>query len=552
MIAWIKLHFKAILYFFFGLLLFIAVGLWVYISYYYEDLLNRFAIPKLQEAALTATNGNYRLKLGSVSYHHHTVWLRGFDLYRVRYTAGEKGIAVKRVLIDSVEFTGVNIWKIILGKGLTMTSLQMQSPKIFITDLSKEKPTPVDVNRDSVKLVSSMPRKLPVISFDSISLRDMQLYLIDRQYPRDPPSFKGINFKLTDFYFNSETKAAQPVLFSKRADISIPSVKYPVGNGNYSLEFKNLRGNSKDSIITVDHFGIVSNYSEDAFAARQKYASPMLNFTFDGIRIEGINFVSSFSKANIVLRKFSASSWMIDSYEDRRRPANPNPPPAVMPNEVISSVPIKIDIGTIALSGGKIKIRERTAAGAGQLGFDRAAISISPLTKDTLSPRYHKPSVISMSAYFVGQALLRATAIYPLYEKTLNLDLHATLGSFDATKLNTWLVPFERLQVQSGIVRSGKIDMNIRAGTATTRVTPVYDNFEAKILSKIPGQPTSLMEKIETIVAEAFILHDGNPNKSGELKTAITSVARTRNQEFLQFIWIALRKSLGQVVGGFQ
>src|SRR5205085_6742693 len=100
MLNWLKLHHRPIAYFFVALVLFAVVGAWVMFTYYYEDILNTYAIPKLQEAALSATNGKYRLKLGHISYRNQIVWVKGFDLYRVKYEAGDKGIAMKRVVID--------------------------------------------------------------------------------------------------------------------------------------------------------------------------------------------------------------------------------------------------------------------------------------------------------------------------------------------------------------------------------------------------------------------------------------------------------------------
>jgi hypothetical protein len=547
---WLRLHFKAILYFFIALILFFGVAGWVFLTYYYEDLLNTYAVPKLEEAALTATNGYYRLKLGRISYHDHTVWCKQFDLQRVKYDSGARGIAVKRVLIDSLKFSGVSLFKFVLGRALAMTSLQMDSPQVFMTDLAQEKPTPKDLTADSIRIVNAPPKKLPLISFDSISLREIRLYLADRPNVTDRPSFKGIHFLLTNFIFNSETKESQPVLFSKRADIWIPDVKYSIGDGNYSLEFKNLHGDSEDSLITADHFGYVPNYSEEGFAARHKYAQSRLDFRTDGVRFEGVNFVSSFSKADLIFRKFYVSSWSFDSYKDYRRPEDPNPSAATMPNELVSALPVKIDVDSFILRNGRIKIREQDADEAGSLGFEQANLIISPISKDTMSKNYKKPAAIWMSASFLGAPLV-ATATYPLHEKNFNLDLHATMGSFAGTKLNSWLVPLNRLEISTGSLTSGKIDMSIRSGSATTSVLPIYDNFEISILAQKKGQSQSVMDKIKTFVAETFIVHDGNPGKSG-LKTGVTTLAHTPDEEFMQFIWYAIRKSLGQVIGGFQ
>ncbi len=544
-----KLH--AVAYILVGFLLFIGIAAWVFFSFFFEDLLNTFAVPKIEEAALTATHGVYHLKLGRISYNHHKILCAGFDLQRVRYDSGAQGTAVKRVYIDTVEFTGVNLWRMFWSKTLAMTSIQMDSPRVYMTDLSKEKPSLRDPAADSLRIVKSAPINIPIISFDSIALRNISLYLPDRLNPGDEPSFKGISFRLTDFYFNSKTKEAQPVLFSKRVDLAIPDAKYPAGDGTNSLEVKNLRGNSVDSLITVDKIAFEPNFSESAFAEKYKYAKSRLNFRCNGIRIEGINFVSSFSNGNIVFRKFTTNTWFLDTYEDRTRPADPHPPRAMMPNELISDLPIKIDIDSIIFKDGEIRVRERKAGSPGTLGFTHAHLTISPISKDTLSPRYKKPAVIMASAYFLGQALLKTTATYPLHEKNFDMNLKATLGAFSVEKLNSFLIPNERIEITGGEVQSAGINMAIHSGVSTTTVTPLYSGFKIKVLPKDPNAKPGLMEKLKTFIAKTFVLDSSNPDDN-KLLPGTTSLVRTPNMEFMQFIWLSLRKSLGKVVGGFK
>jgi hypothetical protein len=224
----------------------------------------------------------------------------------------------------------------------------------------------------------------------------------------------------------------------------------------------------------------------------------------------------------------------------------------MLPNEIISGLPVKVDIDSIVMNNGKIRIRERKGAESGSLGFDHARIILSPISKDTMSPRYLKPSVISFSALFLGEAPLHATFTYPMHQKDFNMDVHATVGSFAVNKLNTWLVPMERLEVNNGILENGKIDMTVRSGNATTTVVPVFKDFKIKVLAKDPNKKPGLMEKIETFVARLFVVEDENPGESGNFKVGVTTTTRTKDEEFLQFVWAAVRKSLGSAVGGFQ
>ena len=542
--------FHATIYIIAGFFFFIAIGGVVFFAFFYENFLNSYAIPKLEEAVRTATHGVYNLKLDRITYRHFKVYCIGFDLQRVRYKKNAQGTAVKQVIIDTVEFTGVNIWKILWHNSLSMTSIQMDSPKIYMTDLSKEEATLPDPAADSLLLLPSTI-KIPTISFDSIALRDIRLFLPDRSGIKDIPSFRGIFLRLNDFYYNSETKEGNPVLFSKRADIAIPDILYPVGDGTYSLEFKNLRGNSEDSIITVEKFALKPNYSERDFA--DKYLHPMerLDFRCADIRLDGVNFVSFFSNANIVFRKFIANSWSIDSYEDRTKPEDPHPEVSPMPNDLFNLLPIKIDVDSIVFRNGEIKVRERKGGAIGYLEFTHTFVGFSPISKDTLTAHFEKPTEITFSTYFLGDALLNGTATYWLYKKKFDMNLHATIGSFAISKLNTYLIPLERLKITGGEERKAEINMVIRSGIAKTSIIPVYSGFRVNMLPKNPNIKSGITDKVKTFIAKSFILDEENPDE-GKLIVGVTTHPRDSHDAFMQFIWESLRKSLGKVVGGFK
>ena len=133
------------------------------------------------------------------------------------------------------------------------------------------------------------------------------------------------------------------------------------------------------------------------------------------------------------------------------------------------------------------------------------------------------------------------------------MDVHATVSGFDAKRLNTWLVPFERTQIQDGSLDSGIIEMKIRNGNNTTLVLPRYRNFKMKVLPQDTSKSGGVTESFKSFIANSLIVRSDNFDKPGKpAMSATTTSQRTPDEELMQFIWLSLRKSLGQVVGGFQ
>jgi hypothetical protein len=543
---------KKILYSLAGLVLLIAVSGWIFFTFYLEDTLNSYAIPKLQEAARTATHGRYGLTMGRITYSGGSFFCKDFILQRTGYDSSEHGNVIKRISIDSVRFVGVSWWDAIWGHDMRMGSVEMNTPKIYFANAEKELETQSALTPSPSPEVSGVEsKKLPIISFDSIVLKDISIFLPERYHAGSLASFSDIQLKLTNFLLDSKTLAAQPLLYSERVDFSMAKASYPLDDSEYSIEFRNIRGSFSDSLLEIDSFAYSPKYSKQAIADRHRYVAPRLDLHCNNIHVRAINFVDLIAGTNVTFRSCIADTWSLDFYSDRRKPDDPHPPNAVLPNDLVRSIKIPVNVDSLILSSGNIHWGERwPGMEAGTLTFSHARIAISPFCTDSLNSRCTESTQIAVSALFLGEAKVTGVAVYALHDKAVNFDIDANVGPFSAVKLNTELIPIERLEVTGGGVNSGIIHMKVRDGFATTSVLPVYHDLKIKVLAKGAKESSGIMEWIKTFAANTFAIHGDNlATDKKKAITGVTSLKRKKDQEFMQFAWLAMKKSLGKVIG---
>ncbi len=478
----------------------VAIAIWVFLSFYFEGTLNTYAVPKLTEAVRTATHGKYTLTMGRISYAARTVFCKNFVLTRTGYDSSEHGNTLMKLSIDSVRFVGVNWWDAVLDRDLQMTAVEMNTPKIYMTDIDSEHGTLKYLPMDTSKKSSLSLKKLPVISFDSIVLRDMDVYLPGRSNAGGAPSFRDIQLKLTNFLLDEKTRISQPFLYSKHVDFSMPGFTDTMVGGDYALELRNIRGSVSDSLITIDTFAYRPLYSKEEFPLRHPYVQPRLDFRCFAVGLHGFNFAKLISSANLTFQTCVAASWSFDFYCDKRRPANPHPPDAVLPNDLVRSIPISIDVDSVILNHGNIHWGERWAGSIepGTLTFKDTRIAAYPFCTDTLDPRFAKGTEISFRSLFLGESPVIGLVLYQLHDKALNCKIDATVGTLHAVKLNSELIPNERIEVTDGIATHGIVRMNIKNGFATTTVTPVYHDLSVKVLAKDPNGSRGILEGLKT------------------------------------------------------
>ncbi|HEY3874728.1 MAG TPA: hypothetical protein VGM92_04590 [Candidatus Kapabacteria bacterium] len=347
----------------------------------------------------------------------------------------------------------------------------------------------------------------------------------------------------------------RPRIGYRQVICAIPSFTYTPLDGFYHVVIRNLNANLADSTIAMDSLGYIPLYSEDSFAAMHKYARGRTDFRLASARLDGIDARRLINGGGVIIDSFAAPTLWLDYYKDDRKPSDPNPSPAVMPNDLVRSVNLPFTLQHIAIAQGHIQIREhdKNEDSTGYFTFDSVKISASPLTLDSASPEIDTPTHIEMDGIFIAQSLMRVAMDYPLHDTAFNLSLIGKVGPFDLKQLNSYLIPGERVQVMNGNFYDGTIQMKIANDVATTYVCPIYNHFKLRMLPPKPDERRGVMERLKTFVADNFILRDDDPDeKGGPPITATTTLARKGNDEYFKFLWMAIRQSLGKVVGGFK
>jgi len=541
---------KKIFYGLCGLAFLLFLGWWIFFTFYFENTLNRYTNSRLTEAVSASTHGKYNLTMGKITYNSGTFACRNFILTRIGYDSSEHGNVLAKISIDTVTFIGVQWWDMILGREMRMSGVVMNSPEIHMINIEKDHSSLKYLQIDTSEKPTTVKRT-PVIRFDSIVLRNIAIYL-PGEHDGSKPEFSDIKLKLRDFSLDPETFELHPLLFSKHIDFSMLKTSYLLSGGDYSLVFHHLRGSFSDSLLMIDTFEYKPMYSKDEFATKHKFVQPRLDFRCFNLQFHGINFEDLIHGIGISFKKCDASSWFVDFYCDKRKPMNPHPPAALMPNDLVRAITIPIDVDSLILDHGTVHWAERQPGSVepGTLSFSNARVSATPFCTDTLIHNMCKPTSISFSAIFIGESQVNGSLIYPLHDRSLNCSIEANVGGFSANRLNPELIPIERIEVKDGRCDHGVIRMNIRDGISTTTVTPVYHDLSIKVLPKSASSSDGLIEGIKTLLANTFSLRSNNKGGAGKTPvSATTTLKRTKDEEFLQFAWYSLRQSLGKVVG---
>ncbi len=542
---------KSILYTIGAIIVVASLALWIFLSFYFDESLNKFVIPKIELATFNATHGRFKLTLDTISYSHGVLVCNTFILSRVAYEDSDHGISVNRLTIDSARFEGISWWDVLCGNDLKLISLRLNAPKLYLTNIGTDSALRRISNSPAPNNAATLP-DVPIISFDSIILDDISVFLPKSSGNDMAPTYRNITIRLTDFTLDPKHSTGESALFSKNVGFELPGGSYSIGDSMYSIEVRGIRGHLADSVVTVDSFEYKPNYDEQAFADMHKYIQGRLDFKCSGINIRGINFMKLLSGGGLHVRTCEAASWYVDYYGDLRKPIDPHPPDAVLPNAIINSIKAPVTVDSIVLNNGTIHHRERISGSthASLLTFTHVHIAANPFSTDTTNPLFNEPLHIDLNALFMGQGKIIGRVVYPIHQKQFDLHIDATVGPFDVPALNSYLITNERKEITKGKCLGGVLRMDVHAGTGVTMVAPQYRDVSIKVLATDAKASSGILEGIKTFVANTFMLRSNNVDDGKNKAIAgTTTYVYSRKEEFFQFIWLALRKSIGKVVG---
>ncbi len=544
---------KKILLWVAGFISAIVLTIVIIVVFFLDGILNKTVRPELAEWVRRATHYQYELILGKIDHSFTSLSCRHVVLIRVRYDSLTPGFYIKKCFLDTISISGISWWDILWKNGLKLDRLEIHHPSLHISTYSN--PDHYSDKFDTAQFLPTIKNIFPSIAIDSILLSNIAI-VMESDTSHQRTVLKGTSLTIGSFGLDTMTmKTNKYLLFSKSIHINARQAIYTFDDSIYSLEIKGLNGVFEDSSLSVDTLRLRPNYSEQAFANKNKYNRGRLFLECIGLKAEQIYLTKLLRLNSIRFRSASVKSWKFDYYSDKRKPSDPNPPPAPMPNELLRKIGFPIHADSLRLPNGFIHIREQSNVSPhlSELTFEKTKLTISPLLIDSSVSMDSDAVHFSLQTLFQGQGALKAEVEYPLSKPSFDMDIAAHIGGFDGKTINSYLVNTDRTQVASGKVISGDIIMHVRNGTATTAVTPRFEDLSITFLSKKSSENRTIWDRLKTTWANIFVIRSNNIDKEGKpAKTAITTRKRLPPEEFFQFLWFSLRKSLGQIVGGFE
>lgn len=220
----------------------------------------------------------------------------------------------------------------------------------------------------------------------------------------------------------------------------------------------------------------------------------------------------------------------------------------LMVNEALAGIQQPLQIDSLSITNGSLKYSERTVAGAspGMLTFSAVNIVAEGIAN-------HGDSSAAIKLWAQGKLMdagvLTLLMTIPIMSKELSFRYSGSITAMELTKLDAFLNIDAHIGIKSGSMKEAAFDINVAAGHAQGHVWGAYQNLEIALLNKQTGAENGIESHLASFLANKLKIRSSNAlDASAKSKVGEVNYTRRPDDEFLQFLWFALRTGVLDII----
>jgi hypothetical protein len=317
----------------------------------------------------------------------------------------------------------------------------------------------------------------------------------------------------------------------------------------YELRFGMLHISLPDSEMTVDSIIYYSLLDNEQFFAKSKFRQTRFRIDIPQIKIMGLDFLALLQGNIYSARSINIHHVFADILVNMDKPYDQNSPNPQMPNEALSSMKEIIKVDSLKMINGELKYSERFVLGTkpGEISFNKVNILVRGIANHKAQP---DTTVINGEGLFMNSGTLKLFMAIPLTSTDFSLRYSGSVSGMDVTRLNAFIEASEYQRIKSGVLESANFNIDVNSGHASGTLRVAYKHLSVAIINKKTGSEKGISDWISSIYGKIFIIRGHNmPDKKGLMKIGVVKYTREPDEPFIQFLWLALRSGVGDVVG---
>ena len=400
----------------------------------------------------------------------------------------------KIIHIGSMVARGISWLDLLTKKGVTIGNLQLSSPEIDAGKMNDER---------------SM-----VVSLDHLNISDLHL-----------PGKKG-----------------RPGALKGRIELN--NLHVDPGSGRYKFEIAEFHSDLKKGVVLIDTFRLIPKYSKNRFAEVAGFRTGRIDLEVPEIVVSGLDGPSLLGGA-FKAQKIKVECPVAEIYTDKNLPIKTDGY-SKLPSEALltSGNPIHIDTLQVISAYVEYQTINPNTKREGYLDFADAYVSVYNVTN--IPEEIDENAIMQMDVFaeFMQSGDLDAHFHFPLNTEDYHFTWNGTLGPYEISKTNTFLIPVLNMNIVEG--DNYGLTFDVRSGNekATGTLDFAYRDLKVEVYNPEKEKEKRLL----SFLANSLVINKQNEPGTKKYKQGPISLTREQNRGFFHYVWSSLEDGLVHIL----
>jgi len=333
-----------------------------------------------------------------------------------------------------------------------------------------------------------------------------------------------------------------------KASLEATNLEVEFAQAHYGVRCARLRASVPGSELIAEGTELRPLAGDEAFFAARDCRRTRFHLVIPECRVLGLAYGELLAGKSYRAGSVRVSEPWFEALVNQDKPEDPFVESPLMVHEALAAIRQPLRIDSLSISNGCLRYCERLTVGADPAVLTFAAVSLSA---EGIANRGEATAAIQLRAQgdLMSAGTLKVQMSIPIASPDFSLHYSGSLSAMDLTRLDAFLDIAEHTRIKSGSAQEAAFDIDVAAGKARGHVRGIYRDLEIAVLNKRTGSAKGLANRAVSFLANELKVRKSNtPDASGSMKEGEVNYTRKPEDQFLQFVWFALRSGILDVI----
>lgn len=473
------------------------------------------------------------------------------QLYDNRQNAPSLLVAVN---IPLLRITGVKTPRAVLNKELEGGRISISNADIILYHARSRSDSAIkdttknpSLQETCLQLLNTLHR----VKADTLQVDNTSLSYVD--FIDDAQRVKGAAFSvhLYDILIDSASVAdTSRILFARKADANLHQLTIKDKKGLYHYTADTIGFSSAGRSLVIKDFRIVPLHGEDGMMKASGFQTDRFDFHCGELSFKHLD-LPQLMQGVIDADTLLITRARFNIYRDLSYPGANRNMVGRFPHQNLMKLGVPYRLQKVVTKDAFIEYKERNprSDSAGKVQFYHSAVVITHLTNIDSLLKKDNNCTVSFNTRFLNMTPLKAIIILQLKDTAGRFTVKATVGGFDATRLNTLLRPMALAQADKGQIKKLEFTLDADNYASHGKLVFLYDDLKVSVLKKDEEEKKLKEKKLVSMIAN-LVVKNANPGKKDtEPRVATIDYKRIPTKSFFNLIWKSVLQGVKMSIG---